>query len=50
MHQTVARNEGLTKDKTSKVMAELVFDVNTKYFYELGGYDYAKDFFTEAYK
>jgi diadenosine tetraphosphate (Ap4A) HIT family hydrolase len=28
----------------------MVFDVNTLYFDEHGGYDYAKDFFAEAYK
>ena len=27
----------------------MVFDVNTAYFDEHGGYDYAKDFFKEAY-
>jgi hypothetical protein len=27
----------------------MVFDVNTSYFDEHGGYDYAKDFFAEAY-
>lgn len=32
------------------VFAEMVFDVNTAYFEEHGGYDYAKDFFAEAYK
>lgn len=28
----------------------MVFDVNTAYFEEHGGYDYAKEFFSEAYK
>lgn len=28
----------------------MVFDVNTSYFDEHGGYDYAKDFFAEAYR
>ena len=28
----------------------MVFDVNTAYFDMHGGYDYAKDFFKEAYK
>jgi hypothetical protein len=28
----------------------MVFDVNTLYFDEHGGYDYAKDFFAEAYR
>ena len=39
---------GLKPD--AKVFAELVFDVNTAYFEENGGYMYAKDFFDEAYK
>ena len=39
---------GLKKD--AKVFAEMVFDVNTAYFDKHGGYDYAKEFFTEAYK
>ncbi len=39
---------GLKPD--ADVFAEMVFDVNTMYFYEHGGYDYAKDFFVEAYK
>ena len=38
---------GLKPD--AKVFAEMVFDVNTAYFDEHGGYDYAKDFFKEAY-
>ena len=28
----------------------MVFDVNTRYFDEHGGYDYAKEFFAEAYR
>ncbi len=28
----------------------MVFDVNTSYFEQHGGYEYAKDFFAEAYK
>ena len=38
---------GLKPD--AKVFDELVFDVNSAYFEERGGYDYAKQFFTEAY-
>lgn len=38
---------GLKPD--ADVFAEMVFDVNTSYFNEHGGYDYAKDFFSEAY-
>ena len=29
---------------------ELVFDVNTAYFHNHGGYDFAKEFYTDAYK
>jgi hypothetical protein len=34
----------------SKLVDELVFDVNTDYFEQRGGYDYAVQFFTEAYR
>ena len=34
----------------SKLVDELVFDVNTDYFEQHGGYDYAVKFFTEAYQ
>ncbi len=39
---------GLKPD--AKVFDELVFDVNSAYFENHGGYEYAKEFFTEAYK
>jgi hypothetical protein len=39
---------GLKPD--AKVFAELVFDVNTGYFDEHGGYEFAKSFFDEAYR
>ena len=39
---------GLKPD--ADVFAEMVFDVNTSYFEQHGGYKYAKDFFAEAYK
>jgi hypothetical protein len=39
---------GLKPD--AKVFAELVFDVNSAYFEDRGGYAYAKRFFAEAYK
>ncbi|MBQ9680652.1 MAG: plasmid recombination protein [Ruminococcus sp.] len=29
---------------------EIIFDINTMYFEERGGYEYAKEFFTEAYR
>jgi flagellar biosynthesis chaperone FliJ len=44
---TVAKR-GLKPD--AKVFAELVFDVNTAYFDEHGGYDFAKSFYEEAYR
>jgi len=39
---------GLKPD--AKVFDELVFDVNTAYFDERGGYEFAKQFYAEAYK
>ena len=39
---------GLKQD--AKVFDELVFDVNTSYFENHGGYEYAKQFFEEAYR
>lgn len=34
----------------AKIFCEMVFDVNTAYFENAGGYDYAKTFFEEAYR
>ena len=39
---------GLKPD--AKVFCEFVFDVNTAFFEEHGGYAFAKDFFSEAYR
>lgn len=39
---------GLKAD--AKVFDELVFDVNSAYFENHGGYDYAEEFFAEAYR
>jgi len=39
---------GLKPD--AKVFDELIFDVNTAYFENHGGYEYAKKFFEEAYR
>lgn len=39
---------GLQPD--AKVIDELIFDVNTAYFDRNGGYEYAKNFFAEAYR
>lgn len=38
---------GLKKD--AKVYDELIFDINSEYFEEHGGYDFAKAFYEEAY-
>lgn len=38
---------GLKKD--AKVFDEMIFDVNTAYFEERGGYEYAKQFYEEAF-
>ncbi|GHU79864.1 Plasmid recombination enzyme type 2 [Clostridia bacterium] len=37
-------------DKPPKVVDEFIFDVNTAYFENHGGYEYAKAFFAEAYR
>ena len=34
----------------AKVFDELIFDVNTAYFEENGGYEFARDFYAEAYR
>ena len=44
----VATLRGLRQD--AKLFDELVLDVNTMYFEEHGGYEYAKEFFAEAYR
>jgi len=44
----VVNLRGLKPD--AKVFDEFVFDVNTAYFENHGGYEYAKRFFAEAYK
>lgn len=38
---------GLKKD--AKVYDELIFDINSEYFEEHGGYEFAKAFYEEAY-
>ncbi|GHU87284.1 Plasmid recombination enzyme type 2 [Clostridia bacterium] len=40
--------KGLKAD--AKVFGELVFDVNTDYFEQNGGYEFAKKFYAEAYR
>lgn len=44
----VISTRGLKPD--ADVFCEFVFDVNTAYFEENGGYEYARDFFAEAYQ
>lgn len=39
---------GLRKD--AKVFDELIFDINSEYFEERGGYDFAKTFYEEAFR
>ena len=46
--QKVISTRGLKEDATR--FDELLLDVNTTYFEERGGYDYAKEFFAEAYE
>ena len=47
---------GQKKDGSSDILNELIFDVNTEYFERMGeekgigGYEYAKSFFEEAYR
>ena len=40
--------KGLRAD--AALFDEVIFDVNTLYFEERGGYDYARDFYAEAYR
>mgnify|MGYP000782139814 FL=1 len=44
----VISTRGLKED--AFLYGELVFDVNTAYFHNHGGYDFAKRFYTDAYK
>jgi hypothetical protein len=44
----VISTRGLSKDP--KIVDEMIFDVNTGYFEEHGGYDFARQFYAEAYK
>ena len=48
LNEKIVSDRGLRQD--AKVFGEMVFDVNTRYFDEHGGYDYAKEFFAEAYR
>ena len=42
--------KGLKKDGSAKIIDEMIFDVNSEYFEQKGGYEYAKSFFEEAYR
>ena len=44
----VISTRGLKED--AFLYGELVFDVNTAYFHNHGGYDFTKQFYTDAYK
>ena len=44
----IISTRGLKEDAV--LYGELVFDVNTAYFHNHGGYDFAKQFYTDAYK
>lgn len=44
----IISTRGLKED--AKVYGELIFDVNSAYFYNHGGYEYAKKYYEEAYK
>lgn len=44
----IISTRGLSKDP--HIVDELVFDVNSAYFEQGGGYEYAKSFFEEAYR
>ena len=48
IEEKVIVKRGLKAD--AKVFDELVFDVNTAYFEEHGGYDFAKQFYEAAYR
>ena len=44
----VISTRGLKDD--AKIYGELIFDVNSAYFYNHGGYEFAKQFYADAYK
>jgi len=44
----VISTRGLKAD--AEKFGELIFDVNSAYFFNRGGYDFAKQFYTDAYK
>ena len=44
----IISTRGLKDD--AKIYGELIFDVNSAYFYNHGGYEFAKQFYADAYK
>ena len=44
----VISTRGLKPDAVK--YGELIFDVNSAYFYNHGGYEFAKEFYADAYK
>ena len=46
--EKIISTRGLKKDATK--FCELVFDVNSSYFYNHGGYEFAKQYYSEAYQ
>ena len=44
----IISTRGLKDD--AKIYGELIFDVNSAYFYNHGGYEFAKKFYADAYK
>lgn len=46
--EKIISTHGLKSDATK--FCELVFDVNSAYFYNHGGYDFARQFYEEAYR
>jgi len=46
----VISTKGHKKDGSNTVIAEMIFDVNSEYFENHGGYEYAKVFYEEAYQ
>lgn len=46
--QGLISTRGLKED--AKLYGELIFDVNSAYFYNHGGYEFARQFYGDAYK
>ena len=46
--QRIISTRGLKED--AKLYGELIFDVNSAYFYNHGGYEFARQFYGDAYK